>query len=415
MGVLKPPTDSTMGDHDVPAESDLLQGKHIALLVSGGIAAIKAPLLARALRRFGAEVTAFVSPDALNYTTLTSLEWATTNPVVSKLTSDSEHLHKAAPFDAYLVAPATYNTLNKFATGVADGVLTTTLAAALGLRERGKAEIVVVPTMHGDMHNSILEENVDKLAAKGVHVMPPRDAYGKHNLPEPRDIVHYVCRALSRSPLKGVPVLVTAGPVPVEIDRVRILTNVFKGALGSSIAQHLWLLGANVELILGRDLVETNPNLPTTRVKSFQQYREAVKTKLAAKDFRYGVFAAAVADHEPTTVHPGKMPSSGENRAIELRPTPKVIDEVLSEFPKVKMISFKLEVGASLQDFRAIATERLRKGHLAVVTNELSRISTKSHLAHLFAHDGSERALEGRAAILKGISSVLEDNLTTLS
>lgn len=197
MDVLKPPTESPLGDHDVPLEGDRLRGKNVALLVCGGIAAIKAPMLARDLRRQGAGVTAFVSADALNYTTVTALEWATTQKVVSRLTSDSEHLHKSAPFDAYLVAPATYNTINKFACGIADTVLTTTLAAALGLLEKGRARIVVVPTMHGDMHNSVLTENVNRLAGKGVVFMPPRDAYGKHNLPEPRDIVRFLSEVLA--------------------------------------------------------------------------------------------------------------------------------------------------------------------------------------------------------------------------
>ncbi len=198
MWSVRPPTESKMGDHDVPQLGVELKGRNLALLISGGIAAIRAPMLARDLRRHGANVTAYVSKDALNYTTKMALEWATTNSVVSELTSASEHLHKDQPFDAYLLAPATYNTINKFAIGVADGVLTTTLASALGLMERGKTKILVAPTMHGDMHNSIFEENVKQLQKKGVVFIAPRDAYGKHNIPENVDLIGAVISALKK-------------------------------------------------------------------------------------------------------------------------------------------------------------------------------------------------------------------------
>ncbi|XTZ20081.1 MAG: flavoprotein, partial [cyanobacterium endosymbiont of Rhopalodia fuxianensis] len=166
------PSSSNLGDHDVPLEGNNLLGQNIALLITGGIAAMKTPLIARALRREGANVSAFISKAATRYVTLDALEWSTNNPIVTQLTSVAEHLSDRAPFAAYLVAPATYNTINKMRYGIADGVITSTLASALGRMEQGKTKIMIVPTMHGSLHNSILTESLKFLDNLGVKIMP---------------------------------------------------------------------------------------------------------------------------------------------------------------------------------------------------------------------------------------------------
>ena len=190
-----PPTPSDLGDHEVPREGDVLHDARIALLISGGIAAYTTPTLARSLRRQGAYVQGFCSSEALRYVSEEALAWATNETVVTHLGSDAEHLSDAKPFDVYLVAPATYNTIGKVASGIADTVVTATLASALGRMEQGQARVLMAPTMHGTMHTSILVENCKKLAALGVRVVPPRDEYGKHNLPREDVLVQEVCDA----------------------------------------------------------------------------------------------------------------------------------------------------------------------------------------------------------------------------
>ncbi len=177
------PTPSDLGDHEVRREGSALEGARVALLVTGGIAAMKAPLLARALRRQGAEVTAFATTEALRYVAREALEWACTRPVIVELSADAEHLSDAAPFDIYLIAPATYSVIGKCAHGIADTPVTATLASAIGRMERGHAAILFAPTMHGSMHNSILVSNLQALHAIGCTVVTPRDDGGKHNLP----------------------------------------------------------------------------------------------------------------------------------------------------------------------------------------------------------------------------------------
>lgn len=363
------PPESDLGDREVPLEGYHLHHKRIALLVTGSIAAMKAPFIARALRRQGAEVVAFVSSEALRYTTVDTLEWSTTNPVVTKLTPAAEHLSDENPFAAYLVAPATYNTINKMALGIADGVITSTLGSAIGQMERGKTQILVVPTMHGSLHNSILTSSLQKLDHMGVRIIKPRIDYGKNNLPSETKITAEVSRALSRSPLKGVYMLVTGGATPVAIDNVRRITNRFTGRLGIEIARELYLRGANVCLIRGESSHLPPDYLPDRTINTYQEYRTKVIEELQNHPYRFGIFSAAVADYQPKQVFPGKIPSGGALKSIDLVPTAKVIREVKANFPQLYMVTFKYQENISHEELIRIARERLQQGYPLVVAN----------------------------------------------
>jgi phosphopantothenoylcysteine decarboxylase / phosphopantothenate---cysteine ligase len=193
-----PPPPSELGDHDVRRESDRLEGRKVALLVTGGIAAFKTPILARALRKQGAIVQAFLSEEAQRFVTAEALEWSTNRPVITQLSAAAEHLSDAAKFDVYLLPQATYNTINKMAHGIADTPITATLASALGRMERGECAVLLAPTMHGSMHTSILTGSLRRLAEMGVRIIPPREDYGKHNMPDDDVLITEVCRAVGR-------------------------------------------------------------------------------------------------------------------------------------------------------------------------------------------------------------------------
>nr|XP_061807111.1 coenzyme A biosynthesis bifunctional protein CoaBC-like [Nerophis lumbriciformis] len=339
-----PPLDTR--DHDVPLLGRQLAGRRVALMICGGIAAMKTPLLARALRKRGAEVTAFVSREALRYVTADALEWSTHRPVVERLSPAAEHLSDASPFDAYLLPQATYNTINKLACGIADGVLTSTLASALGRMTQGRAAVLVVPTMHA--------------RSVRVRVVPPRAGYGKHNIPDDEVLVAEVCRAVSRSPLRGRKILVTGGPTPVEIDAVRRLTNRFRGRLGIAVTEELFLRGAEPLLVHGDGAHPAPLHLPHQVVRTFDEYREAVHNSLADGDYLAGIFTAAVADYRPTEVLPGKTPSGGRLK-IDMVPTQKVIEEVRQRCPSLHMVTFKYQEGVSHDELMAIGRQRLER------------------------------------------------------
>lgn len=405
---FSPPPPSELGDHDVPLVGNHLIGKRVALLVTGGIAAIKAPLIARAIRRYGAEVVAYISVEGLRYTTVEAMEWSTKNPVVTRLTSASEHLSDAAPFDAYLIAPATYNTINKMAHGIADGVVSTTLGSALGRMEQGRSNILIAPTMHSTLHNSILTDSLKKLDALGVRIIPPREAYGKHNIPHEKTLAAEVCRAVSASPLKEIPILVTGGPTPVPIDNVRRITNRFSGRLGGQITEELYLRGANVLLIHGAGAYLPEKHLPYTIARTYDEYYNMVMEELASKEYAIGIFSAAVADYKPETPSSGKIPS-GKILSLKLIPTAKVIDDVKKRFPRLFMITFKYQENLSHDELMEIASERLRSGYPAVVANRGEEIGPNGEqIAHLVTGDGESKKLIAKQGIAIGIVEYLE-------
>ena len=406
------PPESDLQDREVFPTSDRLQDKRIALLVTGSIAAIKAPLIARSLRRQGAEVVAFASPEALRYTTVDALEWSTTNKVVTRLTAASEHLSDDNPFAAYLVAPATYNTINKLRYGIADGVITAAVASAIGRMEKGKTKVLIAPTMHGSLHNSLLTESLKYLQAMGIEIIPPLVAYGKNNLPAESTIVASVIRAISTSALKNVPILVTGGTTPTPIDNVRILTNRFTGRLSGWIAEELYLRGARVKLIRGQGSYYPPSYLPHRPIDTYDEYRHDVIEELSYHNYQWAIFSAAVADYQPKQVFPGKIPSGGALQSIDLIPTKKVIAEVRAKFPHLGMITFKYQENITHEELIEIAQQRLQQGYQMVVANRgEEKGDNGEQIAYLVTkNDPSQKAI-GKESIAMAIADWLEDKI----
>lgn len=406
---FQPPPESELGDREVALLSTHLQNKRVALLITGSIAAMKAPLIARSLRRRGAEVIAFASGEALRYTTIDALEWSTTNPVITKLTAAAEHLSDRNPFSAYLVAPATYNTINKMRQGIADGMITSALASAIGRMEQGKTQIIIAPTMHGSLHNSILTESLHRLNKMGVKIIPPDLANGKNNLPGSTAIATAVCRAVTSSSLKDIPILVTGGPTPVAIDHVRRLTNRFTGRLGGYIAEELYLRGAKVQLIHGQGSYSPPDYLPHQIVSTYDEYRTQVIQKLQQHPNRFAIFSAAVADYKPDQVFPGKIPSGGSWQTINLIPTPKIISEVRAKFPDLHMVTFKYQENIAHTELMTIANTRLQQGYQMVVANRGEEKGDKGEqVAYLITRDHQPQKVIGKKAIAVAIADYLE-------
>ena len=412
---FRPPASTAIGDHDVVRLSGHLEGRRIALLVGAGIAAMKAPLLARALRRHGAEVTAFCAPQALRYVGAEALEWSTCRPLVRQLTWRSEHLSDGEDFAAYLVAPATYNTIGKAACGIADTVVTAALASALGRLARGETAVLMAPTMHGSMHNAALEANCRRLADLGVRFVPPRDADGKHNLPEEELIAAAVCRALSRSPLRGRRILVTGGPTPVPIDGVRRITSRFRGQLGAAIHEELLRRGADSRLVLGDGGWRPAEWLPAVRIApTFDAYKAMVLAEvgaaggdgLAGPGVDAAVLSAAVADYRPREVVAGKFASGQQEWRLALEPTEKVIEQVAAAAPGLPIVSFKYLEGVSHEELMAEAQRRLSR-YAVVVANRGEEITEALQVAWIVTKAAQQR-VEGKAAIAAAIADGLE-------
>ncbi|HIH25005.1 TPA: bifunctional phosphopantothenoylcysteine decarboxylase/phosphopantothenate--cysteine ligase CoaBC [Candidatus Woesearchaeota archaeon] len=374
---------SDIDNQDLQVESidDHLLGKHIALCVSGGIAAIETPKLARQLRRHGARVTAYTTPDALKFVGQAALEWGTGREVITHLSGMAEHI---CMDDLVLVAPATLNTINKVYAGIADNPVTTLVASALG----NHTPLLIAPTMHESLYNNpFLRQNLARASeCNNLTIIAPRIGEHKAKLPHLDTLVAASIRTLSTHPLRGKDILITAGPTPVKIDDVRRITNVFSGRLGTLIAQEAHYAGANVTLLLGKTGLRPPEYVPTIFHNDYDEYTRNVFDALA-KGQDIGIFSAAVADYSPETVAQGKIPSGGAITSIPLVPTRKIINDVRERYPDLYMASFKYQIGVSKENLLAIAQQRVAHGSNLVVANRAEDM-VGSHHAYIVGEEG---------------------------
>ena len=220
----------------------MLDGKHIILGITGGIAAYKSAVLARLLIKAGAEVQVIMTPSAKEFITPVTLSALTGNPVISEFfTANTGEWHSHVDLglwaDAMIIAPATACTIAKMANGVADNMLVTSYLSA-------KAPVFVAPAMDLDMmaHPSTTA-NIEKLRSYGNHIIEPASGelashlVGKGRMQEPEIIVAELQKYFAKSQtLKGKKVLVTAGPTYEKIDPVRFIGNYSSGKMGYAIA-----------------------------------------------------------------------------------------------------------------------------------------------------------------------------------
>jgi phosphopantothenoylcysteine decarboxylase / phosphopantothenate---cysteine ligase len=389
-------------DVKVDIIGNYLQGKTIALCISGGIAAIETPKLARALRRYGAAVKAYTTSEASKFIGQAALEWATESETVSVLSGMAEHICKE---DLVIVCPATTNTTNKIFAGIADNPVTTLVASALG----AKKPVYIVPTMHESLYNNpFFQRNIASAEQYGIHIIPGRKSEGKEKIPKLDTIVAAACRELSSDPIKGKSILVTGGPTPVHIDRTRIVTNIFKGALAAEIAKDAYLRGADVKLLMANTGIPIPEYIPTTIHHDFDEYLKNVMAELQ-QGYDAGIFSAAVADYKPTTVYDGKLPSRGALKNLPFTDTVKVIDLVKERYPGLYMATFKHECDITKDRLFEIARSRLAKGHNVVVANREEDM-VPEHKAYIVQGSGVTEAY-GKPEIARRLLDIVGRDL----
>ncbi len=325
-----------------------LAGKKIALLVTSSVASFKAPEIARELMRHGADVYAVMSPSTEKMVGADLLEWATGNPVVTQLTGKLEHIalggKSEGHADLVLVAPSTANTIGKLASGIDDTSVTTVAATAIGSR----IPVMIAPAMHEPLYDHpIVQENISRLKKIGVEFIDPEVSEGKAKIASTEKIVRSIVARLSHSQsrdLEGRRVLVTAGPTVEHIDPVRIVSNRSSGKMGVAIAEEVASRGADTTLILGPGTANPPSAVRTIRVESTNDLLEAVlgEIKRTTPDF---VFAAgAPTDYRPVTVAPKKIKTRERPQLdLELRATPKILEQIRKASPKTFLVAFKTE------------------------------------------------------------------------
>jgi len=375
-------------DLKVDTAGDYLQDKNIALCITGGIAAIETPKIVRHLRRYGANVKAYMTTEAQKFVGVDALRWATEQEVITKLSGSSEHISND---DLILVAPATTNTINKIFYGIADNSVTTLVASALGMNKK----ILLAPTMHESLYkNPFLQENLNRAEQYGIGIIEPRIGEGKAKIPKLETIVAEVSRELSDHPIKDKRLLITGGPTPVWIDDVRMISNRFKGSLAKRIANEAYLRGAEVKLLLGNSGIKIPTYIDTLVHEDFDQYKKNVMGELGRNESNFydaGIFSAAVADYQPVEKYDGKIPSQGAIDNIPLKQTSKVIKEVRENFPKLYMVTFKYEDGISVEELLGIAKNRINNGgYQLVIANRAEDMKT-NHEAYMVSNNSVEK------------------------
>jgi phosphopantothenoylcysteine decarboxylase/phosphopantothenate--cysteine ligase len=350
----------------------LLTGKTVVLGVTGGIAAYKMPNVARMLKKMHCNVHVIMTQNATNFITATTFETLTGNKCLidtfdRNFEFSVEHVAIAKQADLVLIAPATANVIGKIAGGIADDMLTTTVMACT-------CKILIAPAMNHNMyHNSIVQENIEKLKRHGYEIIDPvcgmlaNGDTGDGKLPSEETLVSYVVRELAHEKdLHGKKVLVTAGPTQEAIDPVRYITNHSTGKMGYALAEAAMLRGAEVTLISGPTAIEPPMFVNVIPIISAQEMFEKVATNATENDII--IKAAAVADYRPKEVCDEKIKKSDHDTEIELERTTDILAYLGKNKGKTFLCGFSMETENMLENSR----RKLDKKNLdMIVANNL--------------------------------------------
>lgn len=351
-----------------------LKGKKIVLGITGSIAAYKACLIIRGLIKRGAEVQVVITPAGKEFITPITLSALTSKPVVSEFFSQRDgtwhsHVNLGLWADLMLIAPATASTIGKMANGIADNMLITTYLSM-------KAPVMVAPAMDLDMfaHPST-QQNLDTLRKRGNIVIEPQSGelashlVGKGRMEEPEEIIRQVEDFFTEKDLKGMRVMLTAGPTYEKIDPVRFIGNYSSGKMGYALAEECARRGATVELISGPvQLKPQHPNIHLTKVESAKEMFEAATRTYPT--CQAGILCAAVADFTPDHVADQKIKREGDDLVLRLQPT-QDIAKALGQMKQDGqiLVGFALETNDEL----AHAQEKMeRKRFDFIVLNSLN-------------------------------------------
>jgi phosphopantothenoylcysteine decarboxylase/phosphopantothenate--cysteine ligase len=355
--------------------------KRVALAVTGGIAAYKAIEVLRGLQRAGCEVRVAMTRHACEFVTpLTFRALSGSYVVVDDYAADNPdpiaHITFSQTVDLLVVAPATANTLAKFANGVADDFVTSTYLACT-------APVLVAPAMNTSMlEHPATQRNLEMLRADGVHIIDP-DAgemacgtIGPGRLSDPDKIVAGALALLDnpqkKSDLSGEHILITAGATREPIDPVRFLSNRSSGKMGFALANAGRARGAEVTLVAGVTSVDppSDVRLITTTTAT-EMHRAVVENAGRATIF---IAAAAVADYAPARTADQKIKKTNSSIKLELERTPDILGEVASARRNGQLI---VGFAAETENLIQHATEKLKnKGLDAIVANDVSTIDS---------------------------------------
>ncbi|GAB4304948.1 MAG: bifunctional phosphopantothenoylcysteine decarboxylase/phosphopantothenate--cysteine ligase CoaBC [Promethearchaeota archaeon] len=363
----------------VETRGTVLRGRHVCLCLTGSVAVMSVPVLAREFMRLGAEVTAVMSKAATRLISPELIHWATGNPVITDITGAVEHIALAGErpgehgqADVILVCPATANTISKIACGIDDTPVTTVVTTAFG----SGTPIVVVPAMHESMfRHPILERHLLTLQRLGVDVLGPRISEGKAKIARIDDIVNRVKDILvSKKDAARLRFLLTVGPTREFIDEVRFISNPSTGKMGMALAEEILARGGQVTLINGKSLVAPPLGARVIDAVTTQDFHDRMVEELQSEKYDVFISAAAISDYTPARKVHAKISSDNPSLCVDLVKTPKIISKARELSKDLLIVAFKAEVNLTVEELVDRAFSRLASaGTDLIVANDVGR------------------------------------------
>lgn len=351
----------------------MVAGKHITLIIGGGIAAYKCLDLIRKLRAAGAQVTPVVTRAGAEFVTplsVAALAGARVYQDLFDLKDEAEmgHIQLSRAADLLVVAPATADMMAKMAGGHADDLATTLLLAT-------DKPVLIAPAMNLRMwEHAATRRNLAQLRADGVAVVGPESGdmacgeYGPGRMAEPAQIMDAIATALGPRPLTGKRVLVTSGPTHEPIDPVRYIANRSSGAQGTAIAAALRDLGADVVFVTGPATVAPPSGVQVVAVETARDMLHAVD---AALPVDVAVMAAAVADWRVENNFAQKIKKKPQGTPeLKFSENPDILKQLSSHVSRPELV-----IGFAAETENVVANamaKRTRKGCDWIVANDVS-------------------------------------------
>jgi phosphopantothenoylcysteine decarboxylase / phosphopantothenate---cysteine ligase len=394
-----------------------MQGKHILLGVTGGIAAYKSPDLVRRLRERGAEVQVVMTAAAREFVTPTTFQAVSGRPVRAELWDASAeaamgHIELARWADAVLVAPASADFLARLAAGRADDLLAT-LCLATG------APIGVAPAMNHLMwSNAATRANVATLIRRSIEVYGPAEGeqacgeLGEGRMLEPLELGERLSALLQPAggALSGRRVLITAGPTRERIDPVRFISNRSSGRMGFAVAQAAREAGAAVALIAGPVNLATPAGVRRVDVESAAEMLAAVLQQLPGTDVF--ISTAAVADYRPARTAQQKIKKTDDSLELTMERTTDVLATVAARTDRPFVVGFAAETESVEHNARA---KLMRKNLDMIAANEVGHDkafdSEDNQLIVLSRSGRHELPKAGKLSLARGLMQLIAQEL----
>ena len=385
-------------DTGVDFHSTALAGKHVALGITGGIAATETVRLCRELRRHGAELTVMMTTAATKVITPLAVGWASQGDVITDWTPEMSQLDR---FDAILVAPASRNFISRYVNGMMDHPLLMACSAARGR----SVPIVIVPSMHSDLFDDPVTEDLLSNIVQAEVVLGPYEE-GRYKQPDPCQMVAEFCHIVNtNSDSKHFAITLGANRAP--IDSVRAIQNASSGETGWYIAEYIYRFGHDVTVIAGKTSASPTFVLPTILRAGAPDEMLETCISVAKKKPDGWIHAAAVLDYYTEPIE-GKKRSGEDGWTIELQQGPKHIAELSELVGTSKRIGFKLETGVTVEQLHSRAIEQISHyGVDATVANIMEQMHDTSTPRAYLVTKSSIIELENLESMARSILELL--------